>query len=122
MANGHLGFHRNLGDPVVSSAPIPAGATGRPTPGLGGALVRREANRTSERGGTAKRRQRSAAGQAAGCHSALIVPRKRANGPRPEPGEGSGASDHGTLLGNTTNASQFDHRVHETGADSRVGE
>src|SRR5438445_11453146 len=26
------------------------------------------------------------------------------------------------LLRNTTNASQFDHRVHETGADSRVGE
>jgi hypothetical protein len=28
---------------------IPAGATGSPTPGLGGALVRRGANKTSER-------------------------------------------------------------------------
>jgi hypothetical protein len=35
---------------------IPAGDTGLPTPGLGGALVRRGAKRTSERGGTAKRR------------------------------------------------------------------
>jgi len=52
----------------------------------------------------------------------LIVPLKRANGPRPEPGEGSEASDHGTLLRNTTNASTFDPRVHETGADSSVGE
>ena len=52
----------------------------------------------------------------------MIVPAKLANGPRPEPGEGSEASDHGTLLRNTTNASKFDHRVHETGADSSVGE
>src|SRR5690242_14781595 len=81
MANGHLGFPRNLGDPVVSSAKVPAGATGSPTPGLSGALVRRGAKRTSARGGTAKRRQRSAAGRAAGCHSALIVPAKLANGP-----------------------------------------
>src|SRR5262249_34734070 len=122
MANGQSGFPRNLGDPVVSSALIPAGATGSPTPGPSGALVRRGANRTSERRGTAKRRQRSAAGRAAGGHSALIVPAKLANGPRPEPGEGSEASDHGTLLRNTANASKFDHRVHQTGADSRVGE
>src|SRR5262249_34673774 len=72
-------------------------------------------------GGTAKRRQRSAAGRAAGSHSALIVPANLANGPRPEPGEGSEASGHGTLLGNTTNASKFDHRVHETRADRSVG-
>src|SRR5262249_53156729 len=57
----------------------PAGDTGTPTPGPGGALVRRGANRTSGRGGTAKRRQRSAAGRAAGSRSALIVPRKRGN-------------------------------------------
>src|SRR5262245_56265918 len=122
MANGQSRFPRNLGDPVASAAQIPAGATGSPTPGLGSALVRRGANRTSARCGTAKRRQRSAAGWAAGGHSALIVPAKLANGPRPEPGEGSEASDHGTLLRNTANASQFDYRVHETGADSRAGE
>jgi hypothetical protein len=61
---------------------IPAGDTGLPTPGLGGALVRRRAKRTSERGGTAKRRQRSAAGWAAGGRSALIVPLKQGNSPR----------------------------------------
>src|SRR6516225_5470562 len=61
---------------------IPAGDTGLPTPGLGGALVRRGAKRTSERGGTTTRRQRSAAGRAAGSRSALIVPLKRGNSPR----------------------------------------
>src|SRR6516162_2834043 len=39
---------------------LPAGDTGITTPGFCGALVRRGAKRTSERGGTAKRRQRSA--------------------------------------------------------------
>ena len=78
---------------------LPAGDTGITTPGFGGALVRRGAKRTSGRGGTAKRRQRSAAGRAAGSHSALIVPAKLANGSRPEPGEGSEASDQGTALG-----------------------
>src|ERR1700733_8203965 len=100
----------------------PGRETGSTTPGLGGAPVRRGAKTTSGRGGTAERRQRSAAGRAAGSHSALIVPTKLANGPPPEPGEGSEASDHGSLLRNTTNASKFDHRVHETGADSDVGE
>jgi hypothetical protein len=47
---------------------------------------------------------------------------KLANGPRPEPGEGSEASDHGTLLRNTANASKFDQRVHETATDSNSGE
>src|SRR6516164_276140 len=69
---------------------IPAGDTGITTPGHGGALVRRGAKRTSERGGTAKRRQRSAARRTAGGHSALVVPMKLANGSPPEPGEGSG--------------------------------
>src|SRR5262249_46184648 len=122
MANGQSGSPRNLGDPAVSSA------TSRPElPGyqLQAAAAQSSAGERSERvdaRGTAKRRQRSAAGRAAGSHSALIVPTKLANGPRPEPGEESEASDHGTLLRNTTNASKFDHRVHQTGADSRAGE
>jgi hypothetical protein len=78
---------------------VPAGATGSPTPGFGGALVRRGANRTSGRRDTAKRRQRSAARWATGSHSALMVPRKLANGSHPEPVEGSEASDQGTALG-----------------------
>jgi hypothetical protein len=48
--------------------------------------------------GTAKRRQRSAAEGAAGSHSALIVPPKRGNGSRPDPVEGSEASDHENVL------------------------
>src|SRR5262245_12840996 len=61
---------------------LPAGDTGITTPGLGSTLVRRGAKRTSGRGGTAKRRQRSAAGWTAGSHSALIVPMKQGNSPR----------------------------------------
>ncbi len=62
------------------------------------ALVRRGAKRTSANRGTAKRRQRSAAGWAAGSRSALIVPTKLANGPQPEPVEESEAPDHGTVF------------------------
>jgi hypothetical protein len=61
---------------------IPAGDTGSTTPGPGGALVRQGAKRTSGRGGTAKRRKRSAAGWAARGRSALIVPLKQGNSPR----------------------------------------
>src|SRR5215469_12590200 len=76
-----LGVPQELGRSCRFLCEIPAGDTGLTTPGFGGALVRRGAKRTSERGGTAKRRQRSAAGWAAGSHSALIVPMKLANGP-----------------------------------------
>ena len=51
-------------------------------------IVRRGAKRTSARCGTAKRRQRSAAGGAAGSHSALIYLRSWRTGPSPEPGGG----------------------------------
>src|SRR5437899_320631 len=49
--------------------------------------------------GTAKRRQRSAAGRAAGSRSASIGPRKRGHGTRPDHGEGSEASDGGPVGG-----------------------
>jgi hypothetical protein len=60
---------------------FPDGATGLPTPGLGGALVRRGANLSECNRGTAKRRKRSAAGWAVGSRSALIVPLKQGNSP-----------------------------------------
>src|SRR5437588_12490087 len=44
-----LGVPQELGRSCRLLRDIPAGATGLPTPGLGGALVRRGANRTSER-------------------------------------------------------------------------
>jgi hypothetical protein len=75
-------FPRNLGDPVVSSA------TSRPElPGyqLQASAAHSSAGERKERvnaGGTAKRRQRSAAGRAAGSRSALIVPSKQGNSPR----------------------------------------
>src|SRR5689334_13511548 len=121
MANGHLGFPRNLGDPAVPSATSRPELPGHQLPASAAHSSAGERKERVNAGGTAKRRQRSAAGRAAGSHSALIVPSKLANGPRPEPGEGSEASDHGTLLRNTANASQFDNRVHQTGADSRAG-
>src|SRR5262245_13639425 len=97
MAIGHLGFPKNLGEPVVSSAhPGWSHRVTNSRPGRRTRPLRSEPNECNR--GTAKRRQRSAAGWAAGSHSALIVPRKLANGPRPEPGEGSEASDHGTAL------------------------
>src|SRR3954467_5063376 len=66
-----IGAPQELGRSCRLLREIPAGATGSPAPSLGGALVCRGANRTSERGGTAKRRQRSAAGRATGSRSAL---------------------------------------------------
>ena len=77
-----LGVPQELGRSCRSLCEIPAGDTGITTPGPGGALVRWGAKRTSERGGTVKRRQRSAAGWAAGSRSALIVPLKQGNSPR----------------------------------------
>src|SRR3954469_2306321 len=47
---------------------------------------------------------------------------KPANCPQREPVEGSEASVHGPLLRNTANASKFDKRVNQTGADSNAGE
>src|SRR6516162_8686924 len=58
-----LGVPQEPGRSYRLLSEIPAGDTGITTPGLDGALVRRGAKRTSERGGTAKR---SAAGRAAG--------------------------------------------------------
>src|SRR6516162_4200572 len=75
-----LGVPQEPGRSCRFLSELPAGDTGITTPGFGGALVRRGAKRTSERGGTAKRRQRSAAGRTAGSHSASIVPTKLANG------------------------------------------
>src|SRR6516162_8428476 len=77
-----LGVPQELGRSCRFLSELPAGDTGITTPGLGSALVCWGAKRTSERGGTAKRRQRSAAGRTAGSHSALIVPLKQENSPR----------------------------------------
>ena len=77
-----IGVLQELGRSCRLLSEIPAGDTGLPTPGFNGALVRWGAKRTSARGGTAKRRQRSAAGWAAGSRSALIVPLKQGNSPR----------------------------------------
>ena len=40
-------MNRNLGEPCSLLGEFPAGDTGLPTPGFGGALVRRGAKRTS---------------------------------------------------------------------------
>jgi hypothetical protein len=80
-----VGVPQELGGSCRLRREFPAGDTGITTPGLDGALVRRGAKRTSGRGGTAKRRRRSAAGRTAGSPSALIVPWKRGNSPRRTP-------------------------------------
>ena len=86
---------------------IPAGETGLTTPGPDGALVRRGAKRTSGRRGTAKRRQRSAAGWAAGSRSALIVPWKRGNSPRRTPWREARRQSADSTEGNMLNTSRF---------------
>src|SRR6516164_5213376 len=86
---------------------LPAGDTGITTPGLDGALVRRGAKRTSERGGTAKRRQRSAAGWAAGGRSALIVPSKQGNSPRRTLWREAKRRPAGSTEGHMLNTSRF---------------
>jgi len=102
----------NRGSPgtweILSSPPrAPGRETGSTTPGLGGALVRRGAKRTSGRGGTAKRRQRSAAGWTAGSHSAWIVPSKRGNSPRRTPWREARRQPAGSTEGNRPNTSRF---------------
>src|SRR6516165_4332770 len=102
-----VGVPQELGRSCRFLCEIPVGDTGLTTPGLGGALVRRGAKRTSERGGTAKRRQRSAAGRAAGSRSALIVPSKQGNSPRRTLWREARRRPAGTTEGNMLNTSRF---------------
>src|SRR5208283_2669466 len=69
-----------------------------------------------------KRRQRSAAGGAAGRRSALIVPSKRGNGPTRTAGREARRRIVEPLGGKTANASKFEHRVNETTTGSNAGE
>ena len=86
---------------------LPAGDTGITTPGLGSALVCWGAKRTSERGGTAKRRKRSAAGRTVGSHSALIVPMKQGNSPRRTLWKEARRQSADSTEGNMPNPSRF---------------
>src|SRR5262249_29908658 len=85
----------------------PGRETGSTTPGPGGALVRRGANLTSGRGGTAQRRRRSAAGRAAGRRSAGRVPRKRGNSPGRTPWREARRRPADPTEGNRPNPSRF---------------
>src|SRR5215469_1079518 len=102
-----IGVPQELGRSCRLLSEMPAGDTGLTPPGPGGALVRRGANRTSGRGGTAKRRQRSAAGWAAGSRSALIVPWKQGNSPRRTLWREARRRPAGTTEGNMLNTSRF---------------
>ena len=94
---------------------IPAGDTGLPTPGLGSALVCWGAKRTSDRGGTAKRRKRSAAGWTAGSRSALIVPKKQGNSPRRTLSREAKRRPADSTEGNMLNTSRFSRMSTELG-------
>jgi len=94
---------------------LPAGDTGITTPGLGSTLVRRGAKRTSGRGGTAKRRQRSAAGWTAGSRSALIVPMKQGNSPRRTLSREAKRRPADSTEGNMLNTSRFSRMSTELG-------
>src|SRR5262249_29405693 len=81
-ANGHLGSPRNLGDPVVSSVTSRPELPGYPLQASAAHSSTGERQERVNARGTAKRRQRSAAGRATGSRSALIVPSKQGNSPR----------------------------------------
>ena len=75
--------------------------------------------------GTAKRRQRSAAGRAAGSHSALIVPVKLGNATRAGPSGGKRGTEswnrfekHDECLENSTNVSTKQKRIAELAKQS----
>src|SRR6516225_9938058 len=110
-----LGVPQELARSCRFLSELPAGATGITTPGFGGALVRRGAKRTSERGGTAKRRQRSAAGRTAGSRSALIVPLKQGNSPRRTLSREAKRRPADSTEGNMLNTSRFSHMSTELG-------
>jgi hypothetical protein len=94
---------------------IPAGVTGITTPGLGGALVRRGAKRTSGRRVTAKRRQRSAARRAAGSRSDLMVPLTQGNSPRRTLWREAKRQPADLAKGNMLNTSRFSRMSTELG-------
>ena len=110
-----LGVPQEPGRSCRFLSELPAGDTGITTPGFGGALVRRGANRTSERRGTAKRRQRSAAGRAAGSRSALIVPQKQGNSPRRTLSREAKRRPADSTEGNMLNTSRFSRMSTELG-------
>ncbi len=123
-ANGSLGFSKNLGDPVVSSA-IP-GRRYRVTNSRPWRRTRPSRSENNEcNRGTAKRRKRSAAGWAAGSRSTLIVPMKPGNWSRRTRWR-EGKTERGCLVldpepGNTSEASNLEPRVTVTTWDSTPG-
>ncbi len=123
-ANGQLRFPRNLGDLVVSSAIFRLEI--RVT---NSRLRRRTRPSRSERNecnrGTAKRRQRSAAGWAAGSRSTLIVLMKPGNWSRWTRSR-EGETERGCLMldpgpRNTSEASNLESRITVTTQDSIPG-
>ena len=68
-AKGHSGWPGNLGDPAASTD-ISGSGTGTPTPRCPRPRASAAGSKPRRKGGTAKRRQRSAAGWAVGSRSA----------------------------------------------------
>jgi len=113
-----IGVSREPGRSCRLLSANPGRRPGSPTPGPGGALVRRGANRTSARCGTAKRRQRSAAGRAAGSRSALIVPMKQGNSPQRTLWREAKCRPTDSIEGHRWNTSRFRLPVHVIRSDS----
>ena len=93
-----IGVLQELGRSCRFLSEIPAGDTGLPTPGLGGALVRRGANRTSERERYRQAKATKRGGTGGRESERPIVPPTRGN--RPEgPRRGKEAPGHETVGG-----------------------
>lgn len=119
------GFCGNLGDPVISTdhrrrSDGRLAPTSRPCGGVPAAAWERSSGTTVV---PPSEGIRSAAGGMAGSLSVRIVPMK----PGQSPSMATRRREGGRLnmepfLGTTTNASEFGHRIHETGTDSNAGE
>ena len=90
MGKRESGFPRNLGDPVVSTEEIPAGATGQPTPGaMADASSRRRRERNAVRSRGIVRAKETKCGERGGRKSESLDSTDESGelGPR-EPGGG----------------------------------
>ena len=84
-----------------------AGQPGKSVQASRRSATRLEERRSERTRGTAKRRQRSAAGWAAGSRSALIVPMKQGNSPRRTLGREAKRRPADLIEGNMLNTSRF---------------
>jgi len=120
MGKRELGFPRNLGDPVVSTEEIPAGATGQPTPGPTADARSRRRERIAARSRGIVRAKETKRVEKGGRKSECLDSTEETGelGPR-EPGGGKRGIEYmDSLLGHAPDTWRFDERIDETTTDT----